>query len=378
MDPFNLGNELKKLKEVKSADMAISSLVRSRLDETYASLPDRAPARKNKPKSRLRRIASVTSAAVILGTTLFASGFVSPVMASSIKNIPLIGSLFSSIEGDIGLRSAGDLGLASPVNKKVLYKDVKLEVTETVFDGNRAAFLLKVTAPNLQDGKYDNGKKTVNLNNAVDNVIFSVDGKRQGDPGSILKGGFFAGAGEANPDMLIFEEVLDTSDVRSIPDSFDAEVTLVLDGIDHEFKVAVPFRKSTDRILEMNPDAAVTKDELTFSVSALQATPLTTRIYSSVALDKVTALNLKEEDRLRRIGIAVFDDQGRQLPRLNGDGVYVGNRLNFDSRYASTPGKTGYLILKPFVIKDDFTEKVQEDQYLKGLEMKIDMIAAAE
>ncbi|SEG71938.1 DUF4179 domain-containing protein [Paenibacillus sp. UNC499MF] len=376
MDPFNLGNELKKLKEVKSADMAISSLVRSRLDETYASLPDRASTRMHKPKSRLRRIASVTSAAVIVGAALFASGFVSPVMASSIKSIPILGSLFSSIEGDIGLRNAGDLGLASPVNKEVFYKDVKLEVTETVFDGSRAAFLLKVSAPNLRDGKYNNGKKTVNLNNAIDNVIFSVDGKRQGDPGSILKGGFFAGAGEANPDMLIFEEVLDTSGSRSVPDSFNAEVTLVLDGIDHEFKLDVPFRKSTDRIVNRNPNSAVTKDELTFSVSALQATPLTTRIYSSIALDKVSALNVKEENRLRRIGIAVFDDQGRQLPSLNGDGVYEGNRLNFDNRYASTPGKTGYLVLKPFVIKDDFTEKVHEDQYIKGLEMKIDVHAA--
>lgn len=376
MDRFDFENELKKLKEVKSADMAISSLVRSRLDETYASLPDRASTRKQKPKSRLRRIASAASAAVVLGTALFASGFVSPVMASSIKSIPLIGSLFSSIEGDIGLRNAGDLGLASPVNSKVFYKDVKLEVAETVFDGSRAAFLLKVTAPNLQDGQYDNGKTKVNLHNAINNVIFSVDGKRQGDPGSILKGGFFAGAGEANPDMLIFEEVLDTSGALSVPDSFHAEVTLVLDGIDHEFKLDIPFRKSTGQIVSRHPNAAVSKDELTFSVSALQATPLTTRIYSSVALDKVTALNLKEEDRLRRIGIAVFDDQGRQLPRLNGDGVYVGNRLNFDNRYASTPGKTGYLVLKPFVIKDDFTEKVQEDQYIKGLEMKIDLHAA--
>ncbi|MEC0244302.1 DUF4179 domain-containing protein [Paenibacillus chitinolyticus] len=376
MDQFDLTDELKKLKEVKSANMAISSLVRSRLDETYASLPDRAATRKNKPKSRLRRITSVTSAAVILGTTLFASGFVSPVMANSIKSIPLIGSLFSSIEADIGLRNAGDLGLASPVNNKVFYKDVKLEVTETVFDGSRAAFLLRMTAPNLRDGKYDNGKRIVNLNNAIDNVFFSVDGKRQGAPGSILKGGFFTGAGEANPNMLIFEEVLDTSDARSVPDSFNAEVTLVLDGIDHEFKLDVPFRKSTDHIVNRHPDAAVTKDELTFSVTALQATPLTTRIYSSVALDKVTALNLNEENRLRRIGIAVFDDQGRQLPRLNGDGVYEGNRLNFDNRYATTPGKIDYLVLKPFVIKDDFTENVHEDQYIKGLEMKIDMHAA--
>lgn len=377
MDRFNLDKELSAIKEVNTAEMAISPLVRARLDETYASLPEQPAGRRSNPRSRLRRLGSATAAAVVLGAGLFASGFVSPVMADSIRNIPLIGSLFSSIEGDIGLRNAGDLGLATSVNSIVSYQDVKLKVTETVFDGSRAAFMLSVEAPNLKDGKYDNGKKTVKLSDAIHNVFINVGGKQEGDSGSLLKGGvFYAGAGEAHPDMLIFEQVLEPSGGSTIPDSFTAEATIVLDGIDHEFKLDIPFTRSTDNIINVQPDTVVSNEELSVTVAALQSTPLTTRINYSVALNNADTLNKKAEARLGKIRVAVFDDQGRQLPALNGDGEYTGNSLYLDSRYASTPGTSKYLILKPFVVEDDFTETVKAKQFIKGLEVKVELPAA--
>lgn len=376
MDRFKLDQELKGLNEVHTTDMVISPLVRARLDETYAALPEQPAKDRRKPRSRLRRLSAATAAAFVLGAGIFASGFVSPVMADSIKNIPLLGSLFSSIEGDIGLRNAGDLGLATTVNSNVSYKDVKLEVTETVFDGSRAAFMVKVTAPNLKNGKYDNGKKTVKLSDAINNIYFTVDGKPQGDSGSILQGGYYAGAGEAHPDMLIFEEVLDTSGGSTIPDRFTAEATLILDGIDHEFKLDIPFTKTTEDIVNVQPDAAAANEELSVSIADLQTTPLTTRIHYSVALNNVETLTGKDEDRLKDIRIAVYDDQGRQLPALNGDGQYTANALNFDARFATTPGATSYLLLKPFVVEDDFSETVKEKQFIKDLEMKIELPAA--
>ncbi|UQZ36753.1 hypothetical protein C2I18_26405 [Paenibacillus sp. PK3_47] len=377
MDRFNLENEFKGLKEGKAAaDMPISPLVRARLDETYASLPEQPAGRRSKPLSRLRRLSSATAAAFVLGAGVFASGFVSPVMADSIKSIPLIGSLFSSIEGDIGLRNAGDLGLASSVNSGVSYKDVKLEVTETVFDGSRAAFLVKVAAPNLENGRFDTGKKTVKLSDAISNVTVSVDGKQQGDSGSILQGGYYAGAGEAHPDMLIFEEVLEPSGSSTVPDTFTAEAVLTLEGIDHEFKLDIPFTKTTQDIVNVQPDAVSANDELSVSVASLQSTPLTTRVHYSIALTNADKLTEKQEKQLNKIRVAVYDDQGRQLPALNGDGEYSSNALTFDARYASTSGTTSYLLLKPFIVEDDFTETVKEKQFIKGMELKIELPAA--
>lgn len=360
-------NDAKEFKKIESGRSEMSPLVRSRLDETYAFIAGqsrRAVARKS---SRSRRLALATTAAGVLAVGLFTSSFLSPAMASSLKNIPVIGSIFSTIQGDTGLRLAGDLGLTSAVNRTVAYEDVNLEVTEALYDGQRAAFLLNVTAPNLENGTYNNGKKNMRLSQAVSDITFTADGKEQ-------NGGIFYGsAGDAHPNTLVFEAIVDP---KTAPDSLDATVTIALDGIDHAFTVDIPFKKTTDTTIALSPNAVATSDDLAFSVSEVRVTPITTRLTTSIALTDATTLTRKEERRLIKIGIAVFDDQGRRLNALNGDGVIEGNRLVFDRRYASQPGESKYLIVKPFIIKDDFAENVGEDQFIKGLETRIELSSA--
>ncbi|MEK5061655.1 hypothetical protein BK126_22080 [Paenibacillus sp. FSL H7-0326] len=371
MAAFNMEKELNK---VDVSNTEISPLVRARLDETYASLTVQKQHTTRRRSSTLRRAVLTAAAAGILGVGVFASGFISPVMAASIKSIPIIGSLFSIIETDSGLRAGGELGLATNVNDAVSYEDVKLEVTETLYDGTRAAFIVNVTAPNLDNGTYDNGSKTMKLSNAIENVTLSINGKTEGEAASVLEGGlFYGGAGEAHPNTLVFEQVLSPTDTNSLPDRFTSKVSIKLDGIDHEFNVDVPFEKNNVETIALNPNTAVTKEDLTFGVANVSVSPITTRLTTSIALNSASSLTQREEERLREIGIAVYDDQGRQLTALSGDGVYEGNRLIFDRRYATTTGESKYLIIKPFIIKDDFAEDVQEDQFIAGLETKIDL-----
>lgn len=371
MAAFNMEKELNK---VDVSNTEISPLVRARLDETYASLTVQKQHTTRRRSSTLRRAVLTAAAAGILGVGVFASGFISPVMAASIKSIPIIGSLFSIIETDSGLRAGGELGLATNVNDAVSYEDVKLEVTETLYDGTRAAFIVNVTATNLDNGTYDNGRKTMKLSNAIENVTLSINGKTEGEAASVLEGGlFYGGAGEAHPNTLVFEQVLSPTDTNSLPDRFTSKVSIKLDGIDHEFNVDVPFEKNNVETIALNPNTAVTKEDLTFGVANVSVSPITTRLTTSIALNSASSLTQREEERLREIGIAVYDDQGRQLTALSGDGVYEGNRLIFDRRYATTTGESKYLIIKPFIIKDDFAEDVQEDQFIAGLETKIDL-----
>lgn len=361
MDLSKLEVELKKYKSTENTSM--STLVRSRLDETYAALPER-PAVQNEraPRQRLRKTASVAAATILLGATVFASGFVSPVMAKSLKQIPMVGSLFSSIEADLGLRAAGEQGLAAKVNAGVSYQDVKLDVTETVYDGTRAVFLLHVAAPNVKDGMFDTGKEAVKLSNAIDSIVFKVNGQE-------INGVNYASAGAANPNLLVFENVLpavDQNEATLIPDNFHAEVLVKLVGIDHEFILDVPFQKTTKDIINLNPTASQSSDQGSLTVSEVNVTPVTTRLVTTIKLGKPLS------EQLSHTRIAVYDDQGRQLPALNGEGTLEENSISFDGRFAST-GKTKYLIVKPFVYEDDFSEKVREDQFIEGLELKIDL-----
>ncbi|WP_150275022.1 DUF4179 domain-containing protein [Paenibacillus tepidiphilus] len=370
MAVYKLEEEMKKL---DIQDNQISPLVRTRLEETYEAISMDAGSVRRKKPSPARKFAYTAAASGILAAGMFASAFVSPVMADSLKKLPVIGSVFSSIQGDEGLRLAGQLGLTSNINRTVAYEDVKLEVTEALYDGNRVAFLLNVSAPNLVDGIYDNGRKKIKLSDALSQVTFTLDGKAQDEPGSIFQGGtFYGSAGEAYPNTLVFEQ---TVDPRNAPGLLDATFTLALDGIDHEFSMDIPFHKTTGEGIKASPNSVKSANDLTFSVADIWVTPVTTRLKTSIALSDAETLTLKEEQRLIRIGVAIFDDQGRRLTALNGDGIIEGNRLTFDRRYASQPGTSKYFTVKPFVIKDDFTEDIQDSQFLKDLEVRIELPA---
>ncbi|MEN1989447.1 DUF4179 domain-containing protein [Paenibacillus hubeiensis] len=374
LKPSNIEQLLRETGENKPE---ISELVRSRIDETLASLPaahaHTQPEIETQPRarkrSRLRRAGFIAMASSLAAVTVFASGFVSPAMADSIKKIPLVGSLFSTIQADIGLQQAGKDGLVSQTNSTVSYQDVKLDVFETVYDGTRAAFLVRVNAPNLKDGKYDTGEDIIPLSSGISNVFFEVDGYQQ------TGGLFYSSAGETEPDVLVFENVFEKAGQgASLPDHFNAEVSISLEGIDHEFKLDVPFTKSTEDIVDFKPDAAhASNDQFTASVSNIHITPITTRISTSILVNGKKSLTLKEEEKLRKVGIALFDDQGRQLPALSGEGLYTDNRLDSDRLYGTTPGDTRYLVVRPFIIEDDFNEKVKERQFIEGMEMTIQL-----
>ncbi|MDP9701955.1 hypothetical protein J2T16_004921 [Paenibacillus intestini] len=372
-NPFNLDQ---KLKEQAKERPAMSKIVRNRIDATLDSLPESAsqmnmesvqahPSKRvHKP---LRRTAGAAVAAGVLGLTVFASGFVSPAMADSLRNIPLIGSLFSSIEADMGLRTAGNEGLTTPVNSSFTYQDVKFKVLETIYDGTRAAFLVHVTAPNLNQGMYDNGKDIVKLSSGVENVFFDVNGSR---PDSGL---FYTSAGANEPDTLLFEQVIPADHTGVIPDQFEAKVKLKLQGMDHEFELTVPFTKSITDTHNVQPNSTIENDLYTVTVNKAEVTPITTRLTASIALKGEETLSKKEEKQLREIRFAVYDDQGRQLTALSGEGVYQANQLNWENIYATTAKDVKYLIVKPFKVKDDFAEEVKDDQFIKGMEMKIQL-----
>lgn len=376
MDHFNLEGQLKKVKQKK--DTPMSPLVRSRLDETYASiLKSGDESNKKVPRSWMRRPASLTAAAVLLGVGVFASGFVSPAMADSLKQIPLVGSIFSSIEADLGLQSAGKLGLTSNINSTVSYKDIKFNVTETVYDGTRAAFAVNVSAPNLKEGMFDTGEDNVELSNAIDSLFVEINGQRSDEANAPVQGVSYWSAGEANPNMLVFE--MTSKAKKPLPETFDAAVYVQLAGVDHEFKLDIPVQKSAKDVVSLQQPQTKSNDDMTFSVSELTLTAVTTRVRFALEVGKNEKLTEKESEQLLNNRVAVFDDKGNLLPGLSGEAEADGSTITWDYRFGTTQSKPEYLILKPFVQEDgDFPTAIRNHQYIKGLEMKINLPAQRE
>ncbi|WP_050182878.1 DUF4179 domain-containing protein [Domibacillus robiginosus] len=373
MDHFKLEDQLKKVQQKEEKPM--SPLVRSRLDETYDFILETGnEGSKTAPCSWMCRPASLTAAAGLLGVSIFASGFVSPAMADSIKQIPLVGSIFSSIEADLGLQSAGDLELTSNVNSHVSYQDIQFKVTETVYDGTRAAFVVNVSAPSLKEGMLDTGEGQVELSNSIDSLVAEINGQRSDEADAPVQGVSYWSAGEANPNMLVFEM---TSEAENpLPETFNAAVYVRLTGVDHEFKLDVPLQKSVKNVISLQKPNSESNGEMIFSVSELSLTPVTIRIRFTLGMDKNEKLTKEESNQLLYSKVAVFDDKGNLLPGLSGEAEADGKTITWDYRFGTTQSKPEYLILKPFVQEDgDFPRSIRDHQYIEGLEMKVNLSA---
>lgn len=369
----------KNLKGEGSREPQMSGLVRQRLDQTYQRLEEEGATLAPMKSGRIwkRPAVATTAAAAVLGVCVFASGFVSPVMADSIRQIPVIGSIFSSMEVDLGLKNAANEGLTSHTDSIVSYQDVKLSVVETVFDGNRAVYALKIAAPNLKDGLYDTGKGKVKLSNAIDDIRLTIPGY---DPSDLEGSVQYGGAGQQHRDTLLVERSFKTRGEETagqIPDHFNASISVRLTGIDHTFTMNVPFTKSVQDVAYLKPEVSKTAGEQSFTIHNIDITPITTNLNYTLHLGSDKALSDKERHQLMMTRIAVFDDENHLLAQISGEGEYTGNRLDYSAHYASAVHRPKFLILKPFVLKDgDFPEKIDEKQFIQGLELKVDVPAA--
>jgi hypothetical protein len=124
-------NELEqKLREWAESEKegGLPEVVRKRLDDTLASLPERSV------KKWSVVLKGAVAASVLVGGTAL-SAWASPAVAETLKKIPWIGSVFETA-GDISLKTAHEKGLSTQVEKKIKIGKDEMEVKEVLYDGN--------------------------------------------------------------------------------------------------------------------------------------------------------------------------------------------------------------------------------------------------
>lgn len=316
-----------------------------------------------------RRSFRSAAAVAVLGAAIFGSGFVSPAMADSIRQIPLIGSLFSSLELDLGLRNAGENGLTTAVDEAAAFDQTTLRVQETIYDGSRAVLAFTVDAPWLKEGIYHYGKKEVKLSDAIEDIRFISGASSQ------LQGvGQYWGAGEAHPNSIIFEQSVGEAEAP-LPDRFEATLEVKLAGIDKPFVVTVPFVRNTNDVVDLTPGAVQTVESLRFTVDRVTVTPITTTLQYSLEQLSGEPLDEAAQNELIYTNVAVYDDKGNLLHRLSGEGVFAGKKLQMNVSYASASGGLpAKLILKPFKNNDgEIPKKIDPRAFIPGLEHVIEL-----
>lgn len=318
----------KELREIGKEPLPeVPEIVRRRQDEVYASLADLPMETRTGQKVRFRKtrrvVLSTAAAAVIVLVGGLGGAIVSPAMAESLKNIPLIGSIFK-LAGDLGLRTADEKGLAANLDASVTHEGVTLRIPQLVYDGTRLSLAVTREGEGLGgtimgyeviDGeiKFSPERAITSVDVLIDNTPIITDEGR----GKIL----WSGKPTSDPNSAIYELTAFPSEGETapvLPDAFQLTLEFRLEGISEPFAFEFPVRKNADTLALSPPDTREWKGNKV-KVEQIQFTPITTKVRLSVLSSDKAARLLRHH-----LIFEVWDDQGRELDHVSGVGVFKG------------------------------------------------------
>jgi len=257
----------------------LSDIARSKLNETYQIIRETdssiSPVQKKKNVSKtFNKWWISTAAAAILGVTVLASGFVSPVMADALKQIPVLGEIYSlwgENNGDPGVQQAEDF--ITNVNQSVTHGNVTMNIPTLLFDGTR--ILMNITTPGNSLASEPNSPPSDANKGAVDK--FEVLYK-----GQPLLWSYEHMDGETASSIMVqvlntYYEPSTTTQTVQFPDQFDLTVNVTLKGYDVPFEFVLPVTKSTP-VTALTSEETKHHDNINLQISKVEITPITTQI----------------------------------------------------------------------------------------------------
>ncbi|MFX3636713.1 MAG: DUF4179 domain-containing protein [Candidatus Pristimantibacillus sp.] len=331
----------------------LSDIVRSKLDETYQIIRETdnsiSPIQSKIDASRtFNKWRVSTAAAAILGVTLIASGFVSPVMADTLKQIPVLGQIYSlwgEKNGDPGLQQAEDF--ITNVNQSVTHGKVTMNIPTLLFDGTR--ILMHVTTPGNRLASEPNSPPSEINKGAVDK--FEVLYK-----GQPLNWDYEFMDGETASSLIVqVSSTTSTNQSVQFPDQFDLNVNVTLKGDDIPFQFVVPVTKSTPATILTSKETKH-HNNINLQISKLEITPITTQ----VSVEYKTKPGQRIEEMLASIPsqyknakgsiIAlqydIVDEHGVQLKPIGGHPISESYNIRFEP-FKTLPRS---VTIKPYLV----------------------------
>lgn len=237
-----------------------------------------------------KKAAISVTAAAMLGGVVMGSGFVSPVMADALKNVPWIGSVFQ-YNSDSTLQKASTTGLTTAPNLSVTRDGVTLSIKEVMFDGTRLAFAIErqgvdddtMLSPYPPAGAKDekgNLIQTVPLEQQKKGYIYMPEVNIQGHSKFF---GMFTDAvgktedGQSIRNMAMYELTKGLTELN-LPEAFDMSVKLNVTGIQEPFEFVVPVKNLAKGAVVLHPDQTQSSGGFSYTVKQVDLTPITTRL----------------------------------------------------------------------------------------------------
>ncbi|MBN3522291.1 DUF4179 domain-containing protein [Paenibacillus apiarius] len=303
---------------------ALPEIVKERIEQSYHALEE-DPSRR--PRVRFRKVMLAAAAATVIGFGIIGSGFISPTMAQTLKQIPFLQSVFKAA-GDLGLQTADEKGLVDNVNQSVTQHGVTLDVSKVIYDGARLSIGIVQPAPgrDIKEVKLFIDGMSEHFAHSYTNPILSEDGKT-------------------------VNSVYNFTPDWNLPDEFELSLHVYLEDMENErFEFRFPVKKIASRTLA--PKIEKQRGEEKIALQKIEITEASTRVV--LGFDHP----VDEEDGtsyLKDLKVAVFDDRGIELEPMGGarSGTRMDNMLynTLDQQYAPFQRVPKSITLRPYFIE---------------------------
>ncbi|MBT2291668.1 DUF4179 domain-containing protein [Paenibacillus albidus] len=299
--------------------------VRCRMDQTYRMLGDVSAEQMQVPKKRswLRRVMIVAVYAAVAGLLLIGSGFISPAMALTLKQIPLVESVFK-LAGDLGLQAASEQGVTADVNQSVTHQGWTLRASELMYDGSRLSVVLsrEMAEKNKQSFMDWWRKDSVSEEGLVANIDFYINGEQ------VNTGWGVASGGDQAPDSIIVTTF--ESPNLQIPDEFELGMVVFIPQLEQKFEFKLPVTKNTLNDVVLTPEVSKSHDHIHLKLNRIELSRTTTRLVAEIKGEQGEDIHnfmKKIPDKYKTVGdflnieFEIMDDQGRTMKWIGGNGT---------------------------------------------------------
>nr|WP_254664079.1 DUF4179 domain-containing protein [Paenibacillus sp. HGF5] len=345
-----------------------------------------------KPKPNvIKRTILVASAAAVLGGTVIGSGFVSPVMAATLKQIPMLGVIFEGTSED-AVKAAIEQGILSEPNLSVTHDGVTLKVADVIYDGTRLSIILEREGVDLPGtaSPYISEDATLIGNQDSEYVKSRKVAKEDQEKGyiempRILVDGQEVAMGEGNFGDYPQQDnayIVELTKGLKLPDQFELTIQANVTQVNETFEFKVPVNV-TNKSVVVKPDQATKSDgPFSYTVKQLDISPVSTRLVLDSKGEVPSSAEQTGDYSASMVYYELVDDQGNVLTPRKFD--YFNSKpeteYHIDQLYSPVNGTPKSITIKPFTLtvnnkdwsvvgqgKDSFGDKT----YLQDLEMTI-------
>lgn len=292
------------------------------IKEAIFKLPDRP--------SRINRKAYLAGAVALLLVGITIAGLNSPSLADSLKQIPVIGSLFD-ITGDEGIKKAGQQGYSTHVDQIVTEQGITLSLKEVMFDGT------SLNVAMVEKG--DPG-----LMGDISMIELFIDGKEVN---------YGAGVWNKQTDTGELVEVTSFTILDTVPSSFDLEIRVKQIGKVSGtwiLKTPVTTKKFQSVTREFDPGIKMVKAEGELLVKKLIFAPSTTMLEMEFKPPQEYIDQIRQLGQHSTIQYELINDQG-VIFDCTGESTEQGSfkePILIKARYMPVKRIPQYVIVRPF------------------------------